>query len=107
MYQVSKLPAHFISIVYLYVFQIHPMSICTNEFLGEKYDYGWVGVMKLENIYIETHCMTLYQQVSIIMVSSYKLENIYIETHCMTLYQQISIIMVSTNWKISTSKRIA
>ncbi|KAK3085018.1 hypothetical protein FSP39_022932 [Pinctada imbricata] len=42
------------------ILQIHPMSICTHEFMGEKYAYGWVMVMKLENV--QMTCVTLYQQ---------------------------------------------
>ncbi|XP_061197701.1 E3 ubiquitin-protein ligase znrf3-like [Saccostrea echinata] len=42
------------------VFQIHPLSICSNELSTEKFEYGWVGVMRLEQM--DTPCMSLFQQ---------------------------------------------
>lgn len=42
------------------VFQIHPLSICSNELSTELFPYGWVGVMRLEQM--DTPCMSLFQQ---------------------------------------------
>ena len=50
-----------------FCFQIHPLSICSNELSTEQFPYGWVGVMRLEQI--NTPCMSLFQQVKRLFLS--------------------------------------
>ncbi|KAL5017005.1 hypothetical protein ScPMuIL_006594 [Solemya velum] len=44
-----------------HVGQIHPFGICNNEDFDEILEYGWVGVIKLEEL-DESLCMPLYRQ---------------------------------------------
>lgn len=80
-----------------FLLQIHPLSICSNELSTELFPYGWVGVMRLEQM--DTPCMSLFQQVDSIkrLFYTFRYRYIYWWAHA-----ELNIL-VKKNWRIIIS----
>ncbi len=46
-----------------FVFQMHPLGLCNNNDEEDLYEYGWVGVVKLEQPELDPSCLTVLGKV--------------------------------------------
>lgn len=68
----------------LFSFQMHPLGLCNNNDEEDLYEYGWVGVVKLEQPELDPSCLTVLGKVknwlftlwSFCIVPAYKLQYI-------------------------------
>lgn len=44
-------------------FQMHPLGLCNNNDEEDLYEYGWVGVVKLEQPELDPSCLTVLGKV--------------------------------------------
>lgn len=49
------------------VLQMHPLGLCNNNDEEDLYEYGWVGVVKLEQPELDPSCLTVLGKVSVYM----------------------------------------
>lgn len=47
----------------LFVLQMHPLGLCNNNDEEDLYEYGWVGVVKLEQPELDPSCLTVLGKV--------------------------------------------
>ncbi|MFT7808416.1 E3 ubiquitin-protein ligase ZNRF3 isoform X3 [Arapaima gigas] len=46
-----------------YTFLMHPLGLCNNNDEEDLYEYGWVGVVKLEQPELDPSCLTVLGKV--------------------------------------------
>lgn len=46
-----------------FFFQMHPLGLCNNNDEEDLYEYGWVGVVKLEQPELDPSCLTVLGKV--------------------------------------------
>lgn len=44
---------------------MHPLGLCNNNDEEDLYEYGWVGVVKLEQPELDPSCLTVLGKVSV------------------------------------------
>lgn len=49
-------------------FQMHPLGLCNNNDEEDLYEYGWVGVVKLEQPELDPSCLTVLGKVKTLAV---------------------------------------
>lgn len=47
----------------LFFSQMHPLGLCNNNDEEDLYEYGWVGVVKLEQPELDPSCLTVLGKV--------------------------------------------
>ena len=51
--------------------QMHPLGLCNNNDDEDLYEYGWVGVVKLEQPELDPSCLTVLGKVSTVILLLY------------------------------------
>lgn len=46
-------------------FQVHPLGLCNGNNEEDLHDYGWVGVVKLEQPELDPSCLTVLGKVRV------------------------------------------
>lgn len=57
---------------FLSPFQMHPLGLCNNNDEEDLYEYGWVGVVKLEQPELDPSCLTVLGKVKKLVVYWFK-----------------------------------
>lgn len=52
-------------LVFLPLIQMHPLGLCNSNDEEDLYEYGWVGVVKLEQPQLDPSCLTVLGKVSL------------------------------------------
>ena len=56
---------------------MHPLGLCNNNDDEDLYEYGWVGVVKLEQPELDPSCLTVLGKVSTVILLFYLIYIIY------------------------------
>lgn len=55
----------FMFLAFLRLIQMHPLGLCNSNDEEDLYEYGWVGVVKLEQPQLDPSCLTVLGKVSL------------------------------------------
>lgn len=57
--------------------QMHPLGLCNNNDEEDLHEYGWVGVVKLEQPELDPSCLTVLGKVNFLLCSGLDLSCAY------------------------------
>lgn len=70
---------------------MHPLGLCNNNDEEDLYEYGWVGVVKLEQPELDPSCLTVLGKVKncFFMFSSFRICLLFpVNVHPMTILSE-------------------
>lgn len=85
-------------------FQMHPLGLCNNNDEEDLYEYGWVGVVKLEQPELDPSCLTVLGKVNnrLLTLSSFCVVPVYQLLHFPLMYRNVS----SENYTVQIEQQL-